>query len=257
MATVHIAPNTASAASIRAALAADGNVAEVVAHRDDLSCGPIDLGDDRRAWWTATLTGDMGRSWLSTWNSVEMDQPQYGVIDPAARMIVWVGRRSAQEFATYLSLTDQESPRPMHVIDVTDADPTYESTDSGAVAGLSPAAVAAYLGSERLLDTDERSRLAQRWSILRTENAPYRVVSPTAGLVSAPIDHFDSALLGELSTEPRPMTAVIAGVIGAHPFQTSDYVLQQRLIALIDAGTVSAEGNPATARTCLIRRTSR
>jgi len=250
---VHLAPNAASAASIRAALDAAGDgEAEVVAGCDDLSCGPIDQGDSR-AWWMTTFAGDMGRNQLRLWDSADQDLQRL-VTDPDARMIVWVGRRSPQEYAGYLFLAERFRTRPLHVIDVTAPDPDGETGVIGTVAALPPVRIDAYLGSERSLDDTEHDGPADQWSMLRTENTPFRAVSAATTLVSAPIDHFDSALLTHISSEPKPMTRVIAEAMGEHPQQVGDYVLQQRLIALIDAGVVSVEGDPMTARMCLIRR---
>jgi hypothetical protein len=66
--------------------------------------------------------------------------------------------------------------------------------------------LAAISDPRRRLDDIERAGLARRWSALRSENAAFRVVSPAAQLVSAPIDHFDNALLDQVSSEPKPMT---------------------------------------------------
>jgi hypothetical protein len=250
---VHIAPNPASAASIRVALNAAGdNGVEVVACRDDLSYGPIDHSD-RRAWWTQTITGDMGLNQEPFWDSADNDLRRIAATAPDARMIVWVGLQSAQEFACYLFLVENLRTSSLHVIDVTGR---RENSTFGKAAALAPTMIGGYLGSERRLDDVERADLARRWSRLRAENAPFRVVSPTAQLVSAPIDHFDGALLAHVSAEPKPMTAVIAEAIATQPYQTVDYMLQQRLIALIDAEAIAADGDPTTARMCLIRRVS-
>jgi hypothetical protein len=90
-------------------------------------------------------------------------------------------------------------------------------------------------GSDRVGDTDPTAGdmgLNQEPIWDTADNAPFRVVSSTSQLVSAPIDHFDGALLVHVSSEPKPMTAVIAEVMAAQPCQTVDYMLQQRLIAL-------------------------
>jgi hypothetical protein len=251
--TVHIAPNAASAASIRAALHAAGdNGVEVVECRDDLSHGPIDHSD-RRVWWTRTITGDMGLRQEPFWDCADNDLRRVIAAAADGRMIVWVGRRSAQEFANYLFFAEQLRAGSLHVIDVP-AD--KENAVFGKTAALPPTRIGGYLGSERRLDDIERAGLARRWSALRSENAAFRVVSPAAQLVSAPIDHFDNALLAQVSSEPKPMTAVIAEAMAGEGHQTVDYMLQQRLIALIHAGAIAADGDPTTARLCLIRRIS-
>jgi Protein of unknown function len=220
--------------------------------RDDLSYDPIDQSD-RRAWWSRTITGDMGLSQEPFWDSADNDLRRVVATAADARMIVWVGRWSAQEFANYLFLVEQLRADSLHVIDVTGSN---ENAEFGMTAALPPTMIGGHLGSERRLDDVERADLVRRWSTLCTENAPFRVVSLTGQLVSAPIDHFDGVLLAHVSSEPTPMTAVIAEAMAAQLYQTVDYMLQQRFIALIDAGAIAADGDPTTARLCMIRRIS-
>jgi hypothetical protein len=253
--TVHIAPNIASAASIRAALdAADDGAAEVVTFRDDLSCGPIDDVSVRQEWWETTFTGDMGRSQLNVWDSAGGDLHRLAAVDQAATLVIWFGSAAAQEHACCLFLADcTTGRRPLHVIDVASPGPAIGESGIGKAAALPPAALGRYLESERALADAEQAKLASRWSALRTENAPFRVVSG-AELVSVPLDYFDGALLAHLSSEQRPMTAVIADAMADHVGQVGDWVLQQRLILLIAAGVVIAVGDQTTARLCQIRR---
>jgi hypothetical protein len=187
------------------------------------------------------------------WDSADNDLRRVVATSPDARMIVWVGRRSAQEFANYLFLVEHFYGRLLYVIDVIG---DKENVEFGTTAALPPNMIGGYLGSERRLDDVECADLARRWSTLRTENAPFRVVSPTAQLVSAAVDHFDGMLLTHVSSKPKQMTAVIADAVAAEGYQTVDYLLQQRLIALIDAGMIVADGDPTTARLCRIRRIS-
>src|SRR5205807_10411777 len=120
---------------IRATLdaAGDGGV-EVVACRDDLSYGPIDHSDER-AGWIRTLTGDMWLSQEPFWDSADNDLRLVAGTAPDARMIVWVARRSAQEFANYLFLVENLRGRSLHVIDVTGDD---ENAEFGKTAALPP-----------------------------------------------------------------------------------------------------------------------
>ncbi|MEU7146122.1 DUF3658 domain-containing protein [Nocardia sp. NPDC046473] len=249
--TVHIAPNATSAAAIRAALNVLGDqVADVVTYHDDLSCGPIGRGD-RRAWWMATFTGDMGRDCLCLWNSLDADLSPLAADDPDAQLIAWVGRRSAQEYANYLFLTDRFRTRPLYTIEVTG--PADGTDGGGVVSALAPGEIGAYLKSERLLGDNEHHAMAEHWTMLCAEEAPFRVVSESA-LVSAPIDQFDNSLLAHIDSKPKPMTQAISEAMAEHRFQVADYVLQQRLITLIDTGAIGADGDPTTARLCRIQR---
>ncbi|MBU3061121.1 DUF1835 domain-containing protein [Nocardia sp. NEAU-G5] len=254
MTTVHVAPNGSSAASIRTALdAAGAGEVEVVACSDDLSYGPID-GADRREWWTSAVTGDFGRR-VSGWGeSFELDLPRLAALGPDVRIVLWVGRRSPQEFATYLYLVDFFRMRSLHVIEV--SGPREPAAAAGRAAALPPSEIGALLGSERALDATEREELVRQWAVLRAENAPLRVMSD-GRLVSAPIDWFDEVIVSHVPAEPAPMPRVIAEAMGGYPAETHDYVLQQRVVALIDSGVLAAEGDPLTARMCRIRRVPR
>jgi hypothetical protein len=252
MTTAHVAPNIASAASIRAALDAAGDgAAEVIEFRDDLSCGPIEDMNSRLDWWRTTFTGDMGISRTHLRGSAAEEAHQLDAVDRGARLIVWFGHASAQEYACYLSVAEQLHGRPLHVIDV--AAPRNGVDPVDAASAAVPDQLGRYLGSERLLPDSERAELAHQWSALRARNAPLRVVS-AAELVSVPIDHFDDALLTHIHADPRPMTAVIADTMSDHRFQVGDWMLQQRIITLIAATKVVAVGDPSIARSCLIRR---
>ncbi|WP_439651083.1 DUF3658 domain-containing protein [Nocardia panacis] len=165
-----------------------------------------------------------------------------------------MSKHSAQEYADYLFLTTRPRDHRLHVIDVTAGSRGPANESIAAVASLTPAEISTYLGSERALDGAERTELAQKWARLRSENAPLRVVSAASELVSAPVDYFDEALQNHVSVAPTPMPAVIAAVMAEHRFQTGDYVLQRRLIDLVAAGVVAAEGDPRTARSCRIRQ---
>jgi hypothetical protein len=81
---------------------------------------------------------------------------------------------------------------------------------------------------------------------LKGENAAFRVVTE-AGLRSASIDHFDSLLL-EQATEDWQRQARLIGFALAYDFeryfQSSDLMLHARVVALVEAGKLIAEGDP-------------
>ena len=95
----------------------------------------------------------------------------------------------------------------------------------------------------------------QDWARLKNENAPFRVVSEN-GLVSAPIDHFDRLLINQTSTEWRNVAFIVGSALGAslEPYlQVGDLTLQKRLVALIDGGTLIADGDPWEMHSCRVR----
>lgn len=84
------------------------------------------------------------------------------------------------------------------------------------------------------------------WQRLRTENAPFRIVTD-AGLVSAPADCFDSLLLAQASSEWDSIRSVVATTMGlnSQPYmQVYDLMLLTRVVALVESGKLVADGDP-------------
>ncbi|MGV9677166.1 DUF3658 domain-containing protein [Nocardia sp. NPDC003482] len=195
-------------------------------------------------WWAEAYTGDFAEALRAEVTDAEQRLRQRL---SGARAVVWTGRRRAQEVALHRMLAGRADSGSLHAIDVSAA-------QADSVAEMSPERLAALLGSERPVTDDERAELARSWSDLEAENAPFRVMSEQ-GLRSAPVTHFDERLLAAIPAEATPMTAVIAEVMGTHAYPVMDYVLQQRLIDLIDTGRVTAQGDPRVARSCRIMTT--
>ncbi|HZB54750.1 MAG TPA: DUF3658 domain-containing protein, partial [Reyranella sp.] len=90
---------------------------------------------------------------------------------------------------------------------------------------------------------------------LRSQNAPFRVVTPM-GLVSAPIDHFDSSILEQAAREWRSSAYVIGSTMAHNcdPYmQVDDIMLLARLAALVEDGKLLADGDPWDMRACRVR----
>ena len=102
------------------------------------------------------------------------------------------------------------------------------------------------LGQEQPVTPQDRDECRQRWRRLRSENAPFRVVTET-GLVSASIDHFDPLLLAQATSAWQSVARVVGDTIGynSDPYvQVGDLMLQTRVIALIEEGRLLADGDP-------------
>ena len=99
-----------------------------------------------------------------------------------------------------------------------------------------------------------RAEARQRWRCLKAENAAFRVVTP-AGLVSAPIDHFDSRLIEKATTEwQRVILIVHETFFSFDPYrQVGDVMLRARLVALVEAGRLLADGDPWDMRSTRVR----
>ena len=81
---------------------------------------------------------------------------------------------------------------------------------------------------------------------MRRENAPFRVVTQE-GLVSAPVEHFDGALLTQMDSDWRNVNRVIGDTMGLRfePYwQVGDLMLKARLVALAESGKVELSGDP-------------
>jgi hypothetical protein len=148
------------------------------------------------------------------------------------------------------------------IVDVTNLKFPYTRRDGtstvvqpGRVAIVQTDRLGTLLGSERPITPQERTDARQRWHRLRTENAPFRVVTPT-GLVSAPADHFDPLLIKHTTREWQRLIRIIADTMGlnSEPYdQVGDVMLLARAVALIGEGKLLAEGDPWDMRTCRVR----
>ncbi|MFI6999213.1 DUF3658 domain-containing protein [Nocardia sp. NPDC050175] len=272
MSTVHVAPSAIAADGIRAALRVAGDDAEVLAYHDDLSCGPIDTAAllRRTEWWATAYVGDYARMLREEEDGV-VAEGWWQRVAGDVRSVVWVGRRSAREVAFLLWFAAQMGQRAFYVVDVTE--PDLRSAGSGgtaaaripvsamatgtgthpvgSVAELSAVGLAGLLGTERPVAGDERDELARSWTALQADNAAFRVMS-AAGLRSVPLDYFDRDLLDHIHAHPTPIGLVIAETMAVQSYPVMDYVLQQRLIDLIDVGRIAADGDPTIASQCRV-----
>ena len=115
--------------------------------------------------------------------------------------------------------------------------------------------MASLLGSEQQVTAQQAAEARRQWRRLKTENAPFRVVTP-AGLVSAPVDHFDHLLMERVTSEWRKVARVIGDTMGLSPgayYQVGDMMLLARVMALIGEGKLLAEGDPWDMHACRVR----
>ena len=235
---------------------AAGYQQEVLSFRDDLSCGPIAWGTsrERAAWWS-----HVHEPWLP--DDFEMFWHRLETADE--RLVVWFGRHAASDLAFFLALADRLGDRPYDIVDVTDLQWTFTRPDgasavtqpAGAVGLVSTDRLAAKLGTARPISPQETGEAGRLWQHLRTQNAPFRVVTPT-GLASAPIDHFDSSILEQAAREWRKAVYVIGSTMAhnCEPYmQVGDVMLLARLVALVEEGKLLADGDPRDVRGCRVR----
>ena len=153
------------------------------------------------------------------------------------------------ELAFFLALADRMGDRPYDIVDIT-------GREKLSVVSIVPEQrLQALIGSARPVTVEERNDARRQWRRLKAENAPFRVVSD-AGLVSAPIDHFDSWLLQRATTEWRRAVRIVGDAMGYNmePYvQVGDLMLLTRIVALVEQGRLEAEGDPWDMRSCRLR----
>ena len=258
MRTLHVAPGDSAGGGLLQAIRVAGRDEAVLAHLDDLSCGPIASNDPaaRAAWWAPFHdASEVEQRLQAFWDRVATTDE---------RFVVWFGRHSASELSFFLAWVDRLGDRPYDIVDVTCVRPPYKRPDGTAATGsplhavsiANEHALGALLGSERPLTAPEREAARQCWQRLRTENAPFRVVTPS-GLISAPINHFDALLIERASAEWQPAIRIVAEtMVGTDDdayMQVGDVMLFTRVVALVGPGKLVADGDPRQMRTCRIR----
>src|SRR5262249_20816392 len=147
---------------------------------------------------------------------------------------------SALELAFFLAWADRLGERSYGIIDVTglrlpsnrpDGSPAL-TPQTSAVSIMPEHLLRSLLGSERQVTAEEVEKARRQWRRLKTENAPFRIVTP-AGLVSAPVDHFDSLLMERVTTEWRKVARVIGDTLASNSepyFQVGDIMLLARVM---------------------------
>jgi Protein of unknown function/Domain of unknown function (DUF1835) len=215
---------------------------EVLAFRDDLSCGPIDPDDPatRAAWWAPYYSNEDFEDIAAFWKRLTTGDD---------RLVLWFSRNSAHEIAGFLACVDRLGERPYAIIDATrDRPPAYVSI-------MPPNRLAALFGSERFPTELEKTQFREHWRRLKLENAPFRIVSPQ-GLASAPVDYFDSFLLKRVPPGGERIARVIHEVLGldGDPYQqVGDIMLLVRVVALVERGKLMADGDPEDMHSTRIR----
>ena len=256
MKVLHVAPGDPAGGNLREALRLAGYQQDVLSFPDDLSHGPIAWGTsrERAAWWSHVHEPRPEDDLEAFWLRLETAN---------RRLVVWFGRHSASELAFFLALADRLGDRSYDVVDVTYLQWTFTRPDGtsavtqpvGAVGIVPTDQLLAQLETARPISPQEASNSGRLWQHLRSQNAPFRVVTP-AGLASAPIDHFDSSILEQAAREWRSAAYVIGSTMAHNcdPYmQVGDVMVLARLVALVEEGKLLADGDPWDMRACRVR----
>jgi Protein of unknown function/Domain of unknown function (DUF1835) len=256
MKVLHVAPGDSAGGSLKEALRLAGHQQDVLSFPDDLSHGPIawSTSRERAAWWAHIREPRQEDDLEAFWLRLETAN---------RRLVVWFGRHSASELAFFLALADRLGDRSYDIVDVTNLQRTSTrpcgssaiTQPAGAVGMVPTERLAAQLETARAISPQEASDAGRLWQQLRSQNAPFRVVTST-GLASAPLDHFDSSILEQAAREWRSAAYVIGSAMAhnCEPYmQVGDIMLLTRLVALVEERKLLADGDPWDMRACRVR----
>jgi hypothetical protein len=262
---LHVVFTEFGAANLRQALSASGRDDVVISLADNLSFGPIDPADPeaRRKWveeelgftgWPPTPEHDGHGAWKDVATKVRTFWDQS--LLPRQRTIAWITRRSAMEYAGFLEWLWRLGDAPCEVVDLTEVrvlrhpspGPTRLPVLAVSVDMLSPDQIRENnlwdLGGP--LQTTERSRYRDLWQLLRTENAPLRVIDGSKTLASAPITFFDPLLLSHVKANWLKVAKVVGDALvdrtSQDVFQVGDMVLAARIDFLRKNGILEFQG---------------
>jgi uncharacterized protein DUF3658/uncharacterized protein DUF1835 len=247
--TLHIVFSLA-ADTLMQALKNAGRDDQVIACPDDLRFGPINPPDpSRRAKWVEDELGWRGSNRIIP----ESDRFWRESLSPNHRLVAWLSRRSAIEYAGFLEWLWRLGERPCEVVDLTDLKVSQRLQHlrlALSVALLPPDEIAEHSLYDRaqILPATARSRYHALWAQLRAENAPLRVLSADA-LVSVPISFFDSLLMSFATDDWRKVAMIVGLALGSeidnYVIQSSDIFLAARVNALVETGRLELRGRSA------------
>lgn len=245
---VHVALGVSRADTIRDVLRSQGDEARVIALPGSLNFGPINPPDPdvRQAWIRAVLRPDPYD------DQREAEEPWMEATSESVHPLYWVCMSDPAEHASFLEFAFRMNGRSFDVIDATDLDfVTRDGVRRPWSLGIMRCEdiVASGLRDKRhVFSLAERDAAVAAWAALRLEDAPLRIVRD-GRLVSAPLTHYDAALISQAATDWEIAARVIARTLHHLSFEVdppehsvSDVVLFGRIQALGDAGALEIRG---------------
>ncbi|MGO9359797.1 MAG: DUF3658 domain-containing protein [Xanthobacteraceae bacterium] len=172
-------------------------------------------------------------------------------------------RRSAREYTGFLEWLWQSGDASCEIVDLTEcsvSDYRYYRQDQALIPQLRVVSLGRLwpesIVGNRLLDraaplqASDRSRYRELWRQLRTESAPFRIVS-REGLISAPISFFDQRLMSWAVGNWRKVARIVGEVVRAQDNddlrQCGEMILAARINALVESGELEFQGATAFA----------
>ena len=255
-AVLHFVFTLSGAGCLNQALKAAGRDDQVIIFFDDLSFGPINPPDSSlRAKWVEDELGRTG------WDDITAQSERFwrGAPFPDHRMVAWLSRRSAMEYAGFLEWAWRMRNAPYDVVDLSNVKishrpehgPPRPPALAMSVGMLHPATIS----RDRLWELAEplqqsaRERYRDLWQQLRSENAPLRVVDGDE-LVSAPISFFDSLLMSFVTNDWQKVARIVGQALVV-PMDDciigpGDPFLVARVNALVESGRLESRGKSAS-----------
>jgi hypothetical protein len=248
---LHFVFTPSGAGGLVQAIKKAGRDDQVIASFDDLSFGPINPPDaSLRAKW---VENELGRA---DWSSVAEDSGRLWeeARFPNGRIVAWLTRRSAKEYAGFLDWLWRLGDQPCDVIDLTDVMISYH-TEEGEPQQQSAMSLG-MLSPDRIcednlwdlaepLETTAREQHLDVWRKLRLENAPLRVLDGDR-LVSAPISFFDSMLMSFVTEDWQRVARIIGQSLVSSTDDSlvaiDDILLRARVNALVECGRLEIRG---------------
>jgi Protein of unknown function/Domain of unknown function (DUF1835) len=255
----HVAFTPPGAENLRTALRNAGRDERVIGLSDDLRFGPIDRDDPLlRARW---IRNELG---LTGWGDVAAESEWFWqqALSSNHRMVAWLSRRSAGEYAGFLEWLRRRGDGQCEIVDLTDLQlPQFSEHDSV----TAPVASLAHIDFEHICDSDlfeqaiplpaaTREKYQALWRQLRAENTPLRILEGEV-LMSAPISFFDTLLMSQVSENWRKVARVVGMALLSQPEgRVSDLFLAARVDALVASGRLERQGRSAVdMRHCEVR----
>jgi hypothetical protein len=223
---------------------------------DDYSFGPINPADPAaRGEWVKTHLPWL-REMYDVWPLPSTAEFWAIASSTKLRRVVWVSRRSIEEYTGFLEWVWRFGGGSYEVIDFTEVEASWRDENGvpkhrklETLGALNPD----YVSVDALLDqaaplTDVNiSSYREMWRKLRTDDAPLRVLQGQA-IVSTSVTHYDELLLSFATTRWRRDITLIGDMITKRDVDvgrevTSNF-LEARIWTLVDKGRLEGRRGP-------------
>lgn len=249
--TLHYVFTQSGAGCLVQALRKAGRSDPVIVMYDDLSFGPINSSDrDVRTKWVADELGEP--RWINTCTGPERVSSDASA--PDNRKVLWLTRRSAMEYAGFLDELSRLGDAACDVVDLSEVTvPTEPGQDISRPRRLLLSVGMLHhdvICREKLWELAEplqdavRKRYQSLWQQLVAENAPLRIIKDGV-LVSAPISHFDSRLIAQVTSKWQNAWRVVGHTLVSGPDDLIEYghtFVMGRMRALVKSGQLEVRG---------------